>query len=150
MRATRRWVRLTRADIPITPKGRAATVPDAWSSFTTATRSSIGGIGFVVSSGVVFLLVRGEAARAPAEFPVTYAEAVPSGVRIRGSSSAVTSPISYVSAPPVFVAWTTSSAEALPTVSTSGSIGPPSVFCMGAPNTETTGRDLLSVLTEQA
>lgn len=51
----------------------------------------------------------------------------------RGSGSAAASPISYVSAPPGFAAWTTSSAEAIPTASTLGSTRPPSVCCGRAP-----------------
>lgn len=52
MRNAPRWVRYTRAKMPLTPEGRAAssTAPATWSTYAEAEASTIGaGVGFVLN-----------------------------------------------------------------------------------------------------
>ncbi|WP_431869287.1 hypothetical protein [Nocardiopsis eucommiae] len=84
MRAARRWVRLTRAGIAMTPQGRAATTA-SWTTYAKASRSSIGELGFVVGSGFVCLLVRGQTNLVLDQLPSTYAEATSSTTRVWGT-----------------------------------------------------------------
>ena len=84
MRAARRWARLTRAGIALTPQGRAAT-PTTWTTYAKATRSSIGELDFVVGSGFVCLLVRGQTNLVLDQLPSTCAETEPSATRVWGT-----------------------------------------------------------------
>ena len=52
MRDAPRWVRYTRAKVPLTPEGNAAssTAPRTWSTYDTAAASTVGaGVGFVLN-----------------------------------------------------------------------------------------------------